>query len=112
LEHVVASAKQGNLAAARFILDRVAPATSSPALSLDLPPIDTVDAGARAIDYLIQAVSRGEITLPEAKDMIELIKDRIKLIESVNFELRIQKVEQEIRDECLPLKFSTSVSPN
>lgn len=106
LNIMIKSALDGNLTAARYILDRVAPASPSQPIMIDLPPIDSVEAGAHAIDVTLKAVGQGDITLNDAKEVIELIKDRIKLIETVGFEQRIRQVEQEIRDECLPLKFS------
>lgn len=108
LNTMIKAAMEGNLTAARYLLDRVAPASHSQSIMIDLPPIETVEAGAQAIDATLKAVGQGDITLNEAKEMIELIKDRIKLIETVGFEQRLLKVEQEIRDECLPLKFSMS----
>ena len=108
LNTMIKAAMEGNLTAARYLLDRVAPASHSQSIMIDLPPIETVEAGAKAIDATLKAVGQGDITLDEAKEMIELIKDRIKLIETVGFEQRLLKVEQEIRDECLPLKFSMS----
>lgn len=108
LNTMIKAAMDGNLTAARYLLDRVAPASHSQSIMIDLPPIETVEAGAQAIDATLKAVGQGDITLNEAKEIIELIKDRIKLIETVDFEQRLLKVEQEIRDECLPLKFSMS----
>lgn len=108
LNTMIKAAMDGNLTAARYLLDRVAPALHSQSIMIDLPPIETVEAGAQAIDATLKAVGQGDITLNEAKEIIELIKDRIKLIETVSFEQRLLKVEQEIRDECLPLKFSMS----
>lgn len=108
LNTMIKAAMEGNLTAARYLLDRVAPASHSQSIMIDLPPIETVEAGAKAIDATLKAVGQGDITLNEAKEIIELIKDRIKLIETVGFEQRLLKVEQEIRDECLPLKFSMS----
>lgn len=108
LNTMIKAAMDGNLTAARYLLDRVAPASHSQSIMIDLPPIETVEAGAQAIDATLKAVGQGDITLNEAKEIIELIKDRIKLIETVGFEQRLLKVEQEIRDECLPLKFSMS----
>ena len=108
LNTMIKAAMDGNLTAARYLLDRVAPASHSQSIMIDLPPIETVEAGAKAIDATLKAVGQGDITLNEAKEIIELIKDRIKLIETVGFEQRLLKVEQEIRDECLPLKFSMS----
>jgi len=103
---MIKAAMDGNLTAARYLLDRLAPASPSQPIMIDLPLIDTVEAGAQAIDVTLKAVGQGDITLNEAKEVIELIKDRIKLIETVSFEQRLLKVEQEIRDECLPLEFS------
>ena len=108
LNTMIKAAMEGNLTAARYLLDRVAPASHSQSIMIDLPPIETVEAGAQAIDATLKAVGQGDITLNEAKEIIELIKDRMKLIETVGFEQRLLKVEQEIRDECLPLKFSMS----
>ena len=108
LNTMIKAAMEGNLTAARYLLDRVAPASHSQSIMIALPPIETVEAGAKAIDATLKAVGQGDIPLNEAKEMIELIKDRIKLIETVGFEQRLLKVEQEIRDECLPLKFSMS----
>jgi hypothetical protein len=73
---IIAKARKGDLAAARLVLDRIAPAPRARAVEIDLPEVGQYD-GRKAIlsgyTAIIEGVSAGRIAPTEALELSELL---------------------------------------
>ena len=95
---VLAAAKNGDLTAARLILDRIAPVPRDRRLApFDLPVIDTAAAAALAQGVVIAAVAGGELRPSEGEALAGLIELRRRSVESQDFEARLAEIETAIR---------------
>jgi hypothetical protein len=77
VEAIIAKAKQGNLAAAKLVLDRVMPAPRTRPIELDLPAIGEWEvAGAiiAAFGAITRAAASGTITPSEAVEMVAVLE--------------------------------------
>lgn len=103
-EQVLSQAKEGNLHAAKIVLDRLLPPRKDRPINFRLPFIkNTADAMA-ASQLICYAVGNGEITPLEGESLSKIIEIQAKNIELFDFEVRLQKIEKNIgqkRDEIL-----------
>ena len=63
---VIALAKEGDMAAIKLCMDRLAPPRRSAAIACDLPPLADRDDALSALSALVAAVSAGDVTPSEA----------------------------------------------
>ena len=86
-------AKDGDIAAIRICMERLAPARKSEPVVLDLPPLgtaaDTVDAAAT----IVAAAAAGELTPSEAADLANVIDSYVRALATRSFEERLDKLE-------------------
>ena len=90
---MVDAAKGGDMAAARFILDKLVPAAKEPPVSLELPNIDTASDAAGAQNVILQAVAKGELLPGEANVLSGIVESRRKAMETEDLERRIAALE-------------------
>jgi uncharacterized protein DUF5681 len=91
---VVAKAKNGDMVAARLVLDRVWPAARGRALKLDLPSVMDAASLVTAHAMLVAAVADGSVTGEEGTSLGALLTQQLKLIESADLERRLQALEE------------------
>lgn len=60
---VMTAAKNGDIQAAKIILDRLVPAKKDNPIAINLPAINTASDAAAAVSSVLSATCRGEITL-------------------------------------------------
>jgi F0F1-type ATP synthase gamma subunit len=86
-------AKDGDIAAIRICMERLAPARRSEPVVLDLPPLgtaaDTVDAAAT----IVAAAAAGELTPSEAADLANVVDIYVRALATHGFEERLAKLE-------------------
>ena len=99
LKAVLMLAKNGDLMAARFVLERIVPPARDRAVQLDLPATDTLAGIERAHDVVLDAVSVGSITPAEATSLASLIEGRRRTFEVGELERRIVEIETYNRKE-------------
>ena len=91
---VVAAAKDGDMTAARIILDRLAPVRRGRPVTFDLPAgTDVADLSA-AFDVVLHAVAGGQITPEEAASVATLLETRRKAAETAEVVERIAALER------------------
>ena len=90
---MVDAAKGGDMAAARFILDKLVPAVKERPVSLELPNIDTASNAAGAQNVILQAVAKGELLPGEANVLSGIVESRRKAMETEDLERRIAALE-------------------
>ena len=100
---LVKSAKQGKPWAVKLCVDRLLPRAER-RVEINLPNVtqaaDVADAGAA----LIEMAAEGEVTIDEARGVVDLIEQQRKAIETTNLEPRLLAVERDRRRELLERK--------
>ena len=77
---VVDAARKGDMAAAKIILDRIAPARRDRPVSFDLPKIERPADAVAASAAILDAVSEGALTPGEAAEISKLIEGVVKTL--------------------------------
>jgi hypothetical protein len=91
---VTIAARCGDMAAAKIILDRLAPIRRGRPVVFDLPTGTDAAGLAEGFDALLRAVASGELTPEEGASVATLLEARRKTIETMEIEARIQALEQ------------------
>lgn len=92
---VVAAAKDGDLTAARMILDRLAPPAKERPVSLALPDTDTAEGISFAQQAIVQAVACGDMLPGEGIALANIVEVRRKALETQELERRIAFLEKQ-----------------
>jgi hypothetical protein len=91
---VISAAKNGDMPAARLILERIAPARKDRPINFDMPEIGAVADLPKATNAIIEAVSKGEITPSEASELGKVVDAHVKAIEVTELNERIARLEE------------------
>jgi hypothetical protein len=94
---VITAAKAGDVAAARVVLDRIAPIHKGAPLEIDLPPVATTEGITAALAALVAEMSAGTVTPEEAQMVASLIEAQRKAIETNELELRLRAIEERLK---------------
>lgn len=100
----VAMALQGDRSAMRICMDRISPARQDACIRMNLPSIKTVQDVDKAADKVTQGIRRGNITPIEGGRMMNILESRSRVIETVDLERRLEKLEEEMAAGNLPLQ--------
>jgi len=92
-EAVVGLAKEGDLSAARLVLERLLPPAKERPISLALPSTDTAGGIAEAQQAILQAVAAGDLLLGEGTALSSIVEARRKAVETLQLEQRITALE-------------------
>ena len=90
---VVGLAKEGDLSAARLVLERLLPPVKERPISLALPGTDTAGGIAEAQQAILQAVAAGDLLLGEGTALAGIVEARRKAVETLQLEQRITALE-------------------
>ena len=88
-EAVITAAKNGDLTAARMILDRLAPPAKERPVSVALPDTGTTEGVNAAQHAILQAVASGDLLPGEAAILAGIVESRRKALETEELERRI-----------------------
>jgi len=91
---VIEAAKDGDMTAARLVLERIYPVRKGRPVHLDLPEIETVADLPVALSALLSAMGHGEITPEEAAVVANVIEAKRRTLETVELEQRIAVLEE------------------
>jgi Family of unknown function (DUF5681) len=89
----IALAQEGDIAAIRVCMDRLAPARKDKPVAFDLPPLDTAADSVAAAASIVAAVAAGELTPSEAAELAKVIDVYVRALEAKGFEDRLAKLE-------------------
>jgi hypothetical protein len=89
----IALAQEGDIAAIRVCMDRLAPARKDEPVAFDLPPLDTAADSVAAAASIVAAVAAGELTPSEAAELAKVIDVYVRALEAKGFEDRLAKLE-------------------
>jgi len=90
---VVEMAKQGDMSAARLVLERLVPPAKERPIFLNLPDTGSADGVAQAQAAILQAVAAGDILPGEAATLAGIVEARRKAVETQELEARISALE-------------------
>ena len=90
----ISMAMQGDRSAMRMCMDRVTPSRRGALIQMSLPAIKTAGDIDNAAEKVTQAVRRGDITPSEGGIMMNLLESRSRVIERVQTESRLEKLEE------------------
>lgn len=91
---VIGAAKNGDVPAARLVLERISPARKDRPIHFDLPAISAVADLPKATHAIMDAVSKGEITPSEASELGKLVDAHVRAIEVTDLQERIARLEE------------------
>ena len=91
---VVERALEGDMAAMRLCLERLAPRMKDTPLTVALPPIRTAEETVAASAALLAAAAAGEITPDEAGRLMMLLVHHKTILETGDLEQRILALEE------------------
>ena len=92
-EAVIRAAKGGDLAAARLVLDRIAPPRREPTVAVDLPEMNGAADLPEAVNAILAAVSSGELSPSEASRLSGVLADTARALEVHEIETRVADLE-------------------
>ena len=90
---VISAAKDGDMSAARLVLERIAPARKSRPVCFALPPIATAADILTALGAVLGAVAAGQLTPDEGAAVAGLVETQRRAIETIDLENRINILE-------------------
>ena len=96
-ERLVELAGQGEMAALRICMDRLAPPRRDPLVEFDLPPVDTAEDARRASSAILAAIAAGELSPAEGHSLIAMLVSHKGIVETVDLERRLAALEAETR---------------
>ena len=95
---VVKAAKNGDMAAARLVLDRIIPVRKGRAVKLSIPEVKTPLDVLTAQSAAIKAMADGELTPEEANIIATVIETHRKAVETVELESQLADLEQRAKE--------------
>lgn len=94
---VITSACNGDMAAARMVLDRIVPPSKERPLHIELPAADTAQGIADAQGAVVEAVACGELLPGEGVTLSNLLERRRQAIETAEHAARIELIERTLK---------------
>jgi Family of unknown function (DUF5681) len=90
---VIDAAKNGDMVAARLVLERLCPVRKGRPVTIDLPKVEGVNDVAAALGAVTHAMAAGAITPDEAATVACVIEAKRRTFETVDLERRIAALE-------------------
>ncbi len=91
---VIQAARDGDLMAAKIVLDRLVPPAKERPVSVDLPSTATAQGVAAAQDAILQAVASGDLLPGEGQTLSAIVEAKRRAIETQELSDRITKLEE------------------
>jgi hypothetical protein len=94
---------QGDKSAMRICMERIIPARQDTFIPMNLPVIRKAQDLDKAAEKVMQGVRRGRITPVEGGRVMNILESRVRIIERVQWEDRITRLEGTVTPADLPL---------
>ena len=91
---VIEAAGNGDMTAARLILDRICPAPKGRAIQFDLPNITSLADLGSATAAIVSEMAAGKLTPDEASTVAGVLEFKRKALETLEIERRLAALEQ------------------
>ena len=96
---VLDAAAEGDMTAAKLVLERIVPVRKGRPVTLTLPPVKTAADVVEALGATVRAMADGEVTPEEAATIAGVLEAKRKAIETADLEARIVRLEQQTAKE-------------
>lgn len=96
---VIDAAKNGDMGAARLVVDKLIPATRERPLSIDLPAVATAEECAAAQAKVLSAVAAGDLLPSEGEVLAGLIEQQRRSLETSELSERLAVIETQLKKE-------------
>src|SRR5215475_1721244 len=87
-------AKDGDMAAIRVCMDRLASIRRKDPIAFELPPVDKASDSVKALAAVVAAVAAGDVTTSEAAEMAKIINAYVCALAATAFEERLERLER------------------
>ena len=87
------AAKQGDLTALRWCLDRLVPPRRDRPVNFALPVMSSAEDASKALAAIMAAVASGGLTPPEAAELSRVVDGYVKTLEVTEMEQRLRSLE-------------------
>jgi hypothetical protein len=98
LQTVITKALDGDMMAARILLDRAWPARRGRPVVFDAPRVETAADVVRALGHILDATASGQLTIEEAAGLAAIIETQRKAIETTELDARLSELERRQND--------------
>ena len=95
INKVIEMAEKGDPTALKICIDRILPPRKDRPVSFKIPTIKTGQDVVAAIEAAVAAAAGGELTIPEANGVAQIVSAAGHAIELVEIEARIAKLEEQ-----------------
>lgn len=95
---VIDAAKNGDMTAARLILDRLLPASKDNPINIPLGAIKTTKDVAAAMSSILDSVGTGELTPGQGEQVTKLLEGYLRMLQSTELEKRLTALEARLAD--------------
>ena len=92
-------ALNGNMQAAKMILERFLPPRKDRCIEINLPLIDTFEDVLYAVGCIVNAVGKGKITPSEGELLARMVESYSKALEASQFESRLKNLEENLNNK-------------
>ena len=96
VQAVIDKAKDGDMTAARIILDRLVPLRRGRPTPFTLPEQDDTDAVVQAFQSITSSLAAGELTAEEASAIASVLDAQRKAYETASIEARLEALENAV----------------
>jgi hypothetical protein len=93
VKSIIKAAKEGDLTAAKLVVDKLVPAAKDRPMTLALPKVIDIPSCLLAQTTLVDAVSSGELLAGEGQVLSGLIENQRRSLETQQLEMRLKAVE-------------------
>jgi hypothetical protein len=97
IRKVIDVAKEGNLRALLYCMDRLIPQRRGRALEIELPPINHAQDIAPAIAAITDGLNNGKLTPEEASDLTGLLEGYGRAITTNDLAIRLEQLEAQMK---------------
>jgi hypothetical protein len=91
----IEKAKEGDMAAIRVCLDRLAPPRKDRPIAFSLPKMEKASDAAKASAAIVEAAAEGELTPSEAGELLKIVESYTRSLQASDFEARLERLEQD-----------------
>lgn len=96
---MVDAAAEGNLSAARLVLNRIWSAPKGRTVEIEVPYVDSAEDAVRANAMVMQAMAEGRLTTDEGAAFSAVIDTQRRAIETLVLDERVTALEAQMREE-------------
>jgi hypothetical protein len=98
-QKAIEAALNGDMLAARLCMDRFLPPRRDRHVQFDAPALQRPEDAMQAIGAIVNGVAVGNLTVPEAAGMANIVANFIKAVEATDLQARIERLEELLKGQ-------------